>query len=163
MYLVHQDNKIARLKDNLSGLAEEPWEADEQPYVDDAYSEGAFLFKANGKYHLAQTYWSVEEPAPGSYFRRPDQTVYSYDPVTASADAIRGPYGKRYTPITGGGHGNFFQDHNGDWWACIFWNPRNRTPGNEQYACRPGIVAMKWVNGQLKVDKERTDAFYGSF
>lgn len=154
MYFVYQDGRIARLKDDLSGLAEEPWSPQETAYPSEAYAEGAFLLKADGKYHLAKTYWSSSR---GSYMDKSDK--YSYDPVTASADSIKGPFGRRYTPITGGGHGNFFQDHKGNWWACIFNNPRNKC-NKGGWTAMPAIVAMKWVNGQLKVDKERTDAFY---
>lgn len=158
MYFVYQDGQVARLKDDLSGLAEDPWRPEETPYPKEAYAEGAFLFKAFGKYHLAKTYWSNSE---GSYMDKSD--TYSYDPVTASADSIKGPYGKRYAPITGGGHGNFFKDHEGNWWACVFNNPRNQC-NKGGWSAMPAIVAMEWVGGQLKVDKARTDAFYaGSF
>lgn len=154
MYFVYQDGRIAKLKDDLSGLAEEPWSPQETTYPREAYAEGAFLFKADGKYHLAKTYWSTSK---GDYTGKPDK--YSYDPVTASAESLKGPYGKRHTPITGGGHGNFFKDHEGNWWACVFNNPRNKC-NKGGWKERPAIVAMKWVDGRLKVDKERTDAFY---
>ncbi len=140
MFFVYQDNRIARLKDDLSGLAEEPWRALETEFPKEGYTEGAFLFKANGRYHLTQTHWSYTSPdfSNGTYCP-PDKSmeVYSYDPVIASADSIKGPYGERYTSITGGGHGNFFQDYEGDWWACVFWNPRNKIPGTEENQCRP--------------------------
>jgi beta-xylosidase len=154
MYLVFQDNRIARLKDDLSGLAEEPCRFQETDFPKEHYAEGAFLFKAHGKYHLAKTYWS---DSTGSYLTRKDR--YSYDPLIASSDSLRGPYGKRYNPLTGGGHGNFFADHQGNWWACVFNNPRNRC-NKGGWTARAALVAMKWVDGRLEVDKERTDAFY---
>lgn len=80
----------------------------------------------------------------------------------ASAESLKGPYGRRYTPVTGGGHGNFFKDHDGNWWACVFNNPRNKC-NKGGWKERPAIVAMKWVDGRLRVDKERTDAFYAGF
>lgn len=76
VYWVYQNGKIARMKDGLSGLAEEPrllqplvidfsksgytraenfatnFNPDGRPQVG---FEGAFLFKHNGKYHLAST------------------------------------------------------------------------------------------------------------
>ena len=173
MYFLNQDCNISRLKDDLPGLEEQPWRPTQMRYPKQdprrGDGEGGYLFKTNGKYHLSITKWSHWEDGRdvGSYLRFEGvnhvRTSYSYDPVTASSESIKGPYGKRYTPITGGGHGNFFQDHDGGWWACVFWNPRNKVPGHEKYFCRPAIVAMKWVDGRLRVDKERTDEFYAAF
>jgi beta-xylosidase len=153
-YLVFQEGRMARFKDDLSGLAETPWRPQETLFSKETYAEGAYLFKAHGKYHLVKTFWSDSH---GSYMDKHD--TYSYDPLTACAESIRGPYGTRYNPITGGGHGNFFQDHQGLWWACVFNNPRNKC-NKGGWAAMPAIVAMQWIDGQLKVDKARTDAFY---
>lgn len=168
IYLVYQDGKIARMKDDMTGLAENPQPALQTPYAHETHKEGAFLFKAHGKYHLSVTRWCFQtqealdrNESIASYMPKRGLVKYSYDPTTSSSDSVKGPYGKRYTPISGGGHGNFFKDHEGNWWACVFNNPVNKN--NNGFKNRPVIVAMKWVDGELQVDKQRTDAFYGSF
>lgn len=154
MYFVVQDNKIAQLTSDLTGLAEPLWELNDTDFPTEAYAEGVFLFKNEGKYHLTITYWSRTS---GNYA---SGAKYSYDPLVASSDSLGGLYGARYNTVTGGGHGNFFKDHDGNWWACVFFNPRNQTPNNYKYINTPAIVAMKWVDGKIMVDKERTDTFY---
>ncbi len=162
-YFVYQAHGIARIKPDFSGLAEAPREPAYLPIKGVRHAEGAYLFKANGRYHFSTTSWSVEssDPALHTYDHGKGMKKYSYDPLVASADSIYGPYGEMRNTISGGGHGNFFQDHEGLWWGCVFWNPGNKN-NPEGLDTRPAIVAMKWVDGRLQVDKPRTDAFYGA-
>ncbi|AKJ65475.1 glycosyl hydrolase [Kiritimatiella glycovorans] len=162
VYLACQGSSIARFREDMSGLAEGPWDPRETPFPREAYAEGAFLFKARDRYRLVKTYWSFAEGDRFTYAQHPAPKKYSYDPLLATADSIRGPYGPRHNTITGGGHGNFFCDHQGRWWACVFFNPANKLAGNERYACRPALVRMQWVDDRLVVDREANDAFYAS-
>jgi hypothetical protein len=162
IYLVYQDGKIARLKDDLTGLAEEPRLLSQQRYPQEPYIEGTFLFKRNGKYILSNTIWSTPDPdRPGAFhYARPKPDVYSYDAVIASSDSIYGPYGVRTTSLIGGGHGNFFEDFEGQWWACIFWNPRGQFAHTWGHTCCPAVVPMTWAGEQMFPDFNAAAAFY---
>ena len=104
VYFVYQDGKIARMKDDLSGLAEAP-RLLKPSGADHVGFEGAFLFKAGGRYHLA-----CAESNEGGY----------YDCMVASSDKLMGPYGDRYLAIPHGGHNMFFKDKDGRWWSTFF-------------------------------------------
>ena len=69
--------------------------------------------------------------------------------MIATSDNIYGPYGNRYCAITGGGHNNFFQDKDGNWWATCFWNPRGNQASEFQQTCQPGLIPMIYENGQF--------------
>lgn len=163
-YFVYQAHGIARIKKDFTGLAEKPRITEHKPIQGVLHAEGAYLFKANGKYRYVTTSWSVEKKGGElfTYDHSKGMEKYSYDPLLATADHVYGPYGEMRNTLSGGGHGNYFQDHEGKWWGCIFWNPgnKNNPPGLQT---RPAIVAMKWTDeDRFVVDRERTDAFYAS-
>lgn len=119
---VYQNGKIARMKDDMSGLAEEPrfLKPPNAPHVG---FEGAFLFKANGRYYLSCAEFIGDD----------------YHCMIASADKIDGPYGDRYLAIPHGGHNMFFKDKDGKWWSTIFGNS-----GNAPFRERPGILRVEF-------------------
>lgn len=112
---------IARLKDDLSGLAE-PFRSitlmnpDHTPShhaekcrkrgMNDLGHEGAVLFKRNGIYYLG---------AADNYEER-------YSTCLAMSDNIYGPYHSRHESIPCGGGTGFFQDKEGGWWCSYFGN-----------------------------------------
>jgi len=156
VYLVGHNHFIARMKDDLSDIAEPFRRLKETPYQPDPYIEGVFLTKHEGKYQLLQTVWSVKK-ADGTFtYLRNDKnkqdSLYSYDVVVATADNIYGPYGPRYAAILQGGHNNLFKDKNGRWWSTIFFNPRGIMGTKFTVTCRPGLVPVKWENGKLRPD-----------
>lgn len=111
VYLLRNRSLIARVKDDMSGLAE--------PYRQLAASnfpcvgyEGPCMFKANGRYYLAAAEW----------FLHPDGKK-SYDVAVASSDHVYGPYGPRHLAVRYGGHNGFFQDKNGQWYATVWSLP----------------------------------------
>jgi hypothetical protein len=116
VYFVYAGGRVARMKDDMSGLAEEPKliVPANGPYVG---FEGAFLFKANGRYHLAAA----------------DFAFGDYECYVASSDKIYGPYGDRYVALPHGGHNMFFQDKDKNWWSAFFGNdvhaPFTERPG----------------------------------
>jgi len=125
VYFVWQNGMIARMKDDLSGLAEEgrclmPANAKQVGF------EGAFLTKIDGRYHLICAEFN---PRDG---RR------TYDCMTASADTIYGPYGDRYLAIPYGGHNMLFKDKAGQWWSTFFGNDAT-APFRE----RPAILKIE--------------------
>ena len=109
IYFVWQNGQIARLKDDLTGLAEEPRLLKPANAAHVGF-EGAFLTKIGGRYHLI-----------GAEFNE-RQGQKEYDCMAASSDSVYGPYGSRYLAIPCGGHNVLFKDAEGKWWSTFFGN-----------------------------------------
>lgn len=159
VYFVGHNHFIARMKDDLSDLAEPVRQFEETPYAPEPYAEGAYVVKSAGKYHLIQTYWSFRKPDGkysylGPQYNHPSR--YSYDVVVASADRIYGPYGQRYTAIVEGGHNNFFRDRDGRWWSTMFGNPRGASAKTASFLCRPAIFPLVYEDGRFRPDEGAT-------
>ncbi len=140
VYFLWHSGKIARMKPDLSGLAE-PYHwlrtstTDPDPKhhsslcekifgphsFDHVGYEGMYLFKANGRYYLC-----CSENFDGRY-----------SCAIATATNIYGPYGPRYEAIPHGGHNVFFQDTRGAWWSTYFGSD-DSAPWRE----RPGILPI---------------------
>jgi beta-xylosidase len=158
VYFVGHNHFIARMKDDLSGLAEPVRQLQETPYEPEPYAEGVCIVKHDRKYHLVQTYWSFKKPDGkysylGPQYNHPSR--HSYDVIVATADNVDGPYGPRYTAIVEGGHNNFFQDRDGRWWATMFGNPRGASAQTAAFLCRPAIVPLKYEDGRFRPDPTR--------
>lgn len=125
VYFVWQNGKIARMKDDMSGLAE-PAHQLKPANANDVGFEGAFLTKIYGRYHLIC-----------ANFNDVDGKTKTYDCMAASADKIYGPYGDRYLAIPGGGHNMLFKDVQGNWWSTYFGND-DQAPFKE----RPAILRI---------------------
>jgi beta-xylosidase len=140
VYFVYGSGFLARMKDDLSGLAEEPVRLrcdpgdpdiehhhPQRPCPPSEYDhvgfEGAFLFKANGRYYLS---------CAERYYER-------YHCMTAESETLRGPYHARYVSVPEAGHNVFFQDARGRWWSTIFGNDDD-APFHE----RPGILRVEF-------------------
>lgn len=169
VYFVGHNHEIAKMKDDMSGLAEPLRVLDEQKYQREPYIEGAYIFKDEGKYNLVQAIWSFRMPDgsfaydPGEpkdptrvYKKREDWAAnrYSYDVVIATADNVYGPYSPRYTSVIGAGHNNFFQDKSGNWWATMFGNPRGDLL-ERKFLTRPAIIPMRKVGEHFYPDFSR--------
>ncbi len=107
VYFIYQDGKIARLKDDMSGLAEDPRLLKPADFQHVGF-EGAFITKANGRYQLVC-----------AEFNQRDGNK-AYDCMVASSDNIYGPYGDRYLALPHAGHNMFFKDPQGQWWSTFF-------------------------------------------
>jgi len=123
VYFVWQNGKIARLKDDLSGLAEEPRQL-KPANAPQVGFEGAFLTKINGRYQLICAEFNK---------RGQDST---YDCMAAGADSLYGPYGDAYLAIPHGGHNMLFKDAQGHWWSTFFGNDP-QAPFRERPAILP--------------------------
>ena len=143
VYFLWHSGKIARMKENMSGLAE-PYTwirtsgADPDPhhhsalcttiFGKDSYDhigyEGAYLFKADGYY-----YFSCAEEWDGRY-----------SCSTARSKSIYGPYTERYESVPHGGHNVFVQDEAGIWWSTYFGNDKNGAPWRE----KPGVLPVRF-------------------
>lgn len=158
VYYVGHNHFIARMKDDLSDLAEPIRTLQETPFDPEPYAEGAYIVKHDGKYHLLQAYWSFKKPDDrysylGPQYNHPSR--YSYDVVVATADNVYGPYGPRYTAIVGAGHNNFFADRAGRWWSTMFGNPRGFSAKTAPFLCRPALVPLKYEQGRFLPDPTR--------
>jgi beta-xylosidase len=126
VYFVYQNGMIAKMKDDMSGLAEEPRHI--QPANNKQVGfEGAFITKNKGKYILI----CAEFNGQGS-----DRT---YDCMAANADNLYGPYGDRYLAIPSGGHNMIFRDRKGRWLSTIFGSD-----GKCILSETPGILPIKF-------------------
>lgn len=130
----------------------------QQRYDPELWAEGGYLFRHDGRYHLCFSA-SPLLPRDGSpaLYGPPDPRMETgpYNVIVASADRIEGPYGERYTAIVHGGHGNFFADRTGRWWACAFNPPHGDTSRwCDLPVCRPVLVPMRWEQGRLQPDYE---------
>ena len=154
VYFVGHNHYIARMKPDMSGFAEELKTLKEKKYNPEPYIEGAFIFKYDNKYHLVQAIWSHRTSEGDTYIEKKGvtspKTRYSYDCIISTADNVYGPYSERYNAITGGGHNNFFQDKDGNWWATMFFNPRGAQAAEYKVTCRPGLIPMIYENGKFK-------------
>jgi len=119
-YFLCGAGNIARMKPDMSGLAEELRQMrPNPPDLEPAHHtkthckkdgnnhigfEGPFMFKARGRYYMA---------CAESYDKR-------YSTMIASSEHIYGPYGPRQEAIPKGGHATFFQDDKGKWWSACF-------------------------------------------
>ncbi len=164
-YLVGHNHYIAKMKKDLSDVAEPFKTLKETPYNPEPYIEGVWLDKHEGKYQLVQTVWSVPQADKTySYIRndKKDKILYSYDVVVAESDHIYGPYGPRYPAILQGGHNNFFKDKDGNWWSTTFFNPRGVMGTKYPVTCRPAVVPLQWKNNRLMPDPEAANDFYST-
>lgn len=107
IYWVYQNGMIAKMKDDMTGLAEEPRHLKPANNKQVGF-EGAFLTKVKGKYILICAETNGQNP---------DRT---YDCMAAISDNVYGPYGDRYMAIPSGGHNMIFQDKKGKWMSTIF-------------------------------------------
>jgi beta-xylosidase len=140
VYFLWHSGKIARMKPDLSGLAE-PYHwlrtttTDPNPRhhsglcagifgtnsFDHVGFEGMFVFKANGRYYLDCS----------------DECNGRYSCFIATATNLYGPYGERYEAIPHGGHNMFFCDEKGHWWSTFFGSDAG-APWRE----RPGLLPV---------------------
>ncbi|MCX6872380.1 MAG: family 43 glycosylhydrolase [Verrucomicrobia bacterium] len=119
VYWLFMNGKIARMNDDMTGLAEEPRLLKPTNFGHVGH-EGAFLSKHEGKYYLICAEW-----------------IDGYSCMVAVADNVYGPYGPRYLAIPQGGHNTFFTDTEGNWWSTIWGND-----GGAPFRERPGILRI---------------------
>jgi len=123
VYFLFGGYHIARMKDDMSGLAEAPRDItfDKPP----GWGEGIYMVKVKGKHLFINTGSppitpGLKDPLP------PGHTTYDCFSAV-STGSIYGPYTPRYRAIPHDGHNNLFQGKKGRWWATYFgsdpWAP----------------------------------------
>lgn len=147
VYFVWQDGRIARMREDMSGFAEEPRRVIQTHFDPEPYCEGVFLFKHDGLYHMALAIWVMEDGERTGYFPGTVSQKLSYDCVIASSENVYGPYGERYTSITGGGHNSFFTAKDGTLYATMFGNPVNESFA--PFYARPAVIPMEWEGDRV--------------
>jgi hypothetical protein len=142
VYFLWHSGKIARMKPDMSGLAEPyRWlktthsDADPKHHsslcagifgpasFDHVGYEGMSLFKHNDRYYLVCA----------------EQFDGRYSCAVATAAGLYGPYGERYEAIPHAGHNTFFKDDRGQWWSTYFGSD-SEAPWRE----RPGILPVSF-------------------
>lgn len=133
VYVVWGGGSIARMKDDMSGMAEKPHhpqliEPDtiaahhaktcpKRCGVTDIGHEGAFLFKRGNLYYLTAA----------------DQYEGRYSSMVAVSENVYGPYRLRHEAVPCGGGTGYFSDADGNWW-CTFFGNDNQAPFREMPA-----------------------------
>lgn len=150
VYFVWQENRIAKMKDDMSGFAEEPRRLIEEPLPDNPYVEGVFLAKREGLYYLVQAIWLKEnEQGERDYFKKGKNCYYDF--VVSTSRNIYGPYSRRTCAITGAGHNNIFKDRDGQWWSTFFGNPLGLI--DLSFSARPALIPIRFdENGAVSAD-----------
>ena len=148
VYYLWQNGRLARMTDDLSGFAEEPRLAMPEHFEPEPNMEGVFVVRHEGRYHMLLAVWARRnEAGEVGYFA--GNPGISHDCVVASSDCVHGPYSRRYTAITAGGHNYVLQGHDGQWWSTMFGNPGTaRAP----FLARPAILPVNWEEGRLYPD-----------
>ena len=128
VYWVYQNGLIARMEDDMSGLAEPPRHLAPSNHTQVGF-EGACISKRNDRYYLVCA-----------------DVVDGYSCMVAEADSVMGPYGPRYLAVMHGGHSMFFTDNDGQWWSTFFGNQKP-APVVE----RPAILSLEMdENGRAR-------------
>ena len=149
VYFLWHSGKIARMKPDLSGLAEPyHWLRSTVPDANPRHHsglcagifgtnsfghvgyEGMFVFKRNGRYYL-----DCSEEIDGRY-----------SCVIATATQLYGPYDERYEAIPHGGHNMIFKDERDQWWSSYFGSDAG-APWRE----RAGVLPVEFdASGRLR-------------
>lgn len=155
VYFIWQENRIAKMKPDMSGFAEEPRRLIEETYPDDPYTQGVYIAKKDGLYYLIQAVWWKEtEDGQQGYYT--DGTKLCYDCLVSTSKNIYGPYGKKYTAIRGAGHNNLFQDRDANWWTTYFGNPGGAI--RPSFTARPAIIPVKFnEDGKFSADWDKVN------
>lgn len=124
VYFLYQNGQLARMNEEMTNLAEEP-RLLKPANAEHVGFEGAFLFKAKGRYYLS----CADLIGP--------KDDLQYHGLIASAPSLKGPWSERYIAIPNGGHNMYFKDRRGRWYSTFF--------GSEAHAPfteRPAILRI---------------------
>ncbi len=134
VYWLFDEGWIARMEDDLSGLAERPRLLQATPHGElgdwplRVGSGGPFLFKRDGIYYLMAAERNARLGAA------------CHDTFVAWSRDVYGPYTRRVVSIAHGGNTTVFQDGAGSYYATMSGNdPRAR------FRDRPAIVPLEWT------------------
>lgn len=110
VYYLTDGYSIAKMKPDMSGLAEEPSELEFIPSP--PWAEGITMTKIGDNY--------VWYGAANSIVSINGQEQRTYDCFSATSRSVYGPYTNRYRAIPYAGHNNIFEDKEGNLWSTQF-------------------------------------------
>lgn len=110
VYYLTDGYNIARMKSDMSGLAEAPKELDFSPAP--PWAEGVSMMKVGDRY--------VWYGAGNSIVMINGKEERTYDCYSATSESVYGIYSGRYRAIPYAGHNNIFQDKGGHFWSTQF-------------------------------------------
>ena len=143
VYFLWHSGKIARMKPDMSGLAE-PYHwlriatMDPNPQHHSGLCAG--IFGANSFDHLGYEGMFLFKRQGTYYFCCSEQCEGRYSCFIATSTNIYGPYGERYEAIPHGGHNMFFQDDKEQWWSSYFGSD-----GTGPWAERAGVLPVEFT------------------
>ena len=138
VYAAFDEGWVARMKDDMSGLAESPRLVMPRSGSDLGNApfrvgrKGVFLFKRGGVYYLACAEWTG----------RTGRAVY--DSFVASAEDLYGPYDCRHLMCGNGGQTTLFSDGDGQWYCTM-----SGSDVQAKFRDRPAVVPLEWVDYEL--------------
>ncbi len=126
VYFLHNGYSIARMKPDLSGLAEGPRDLD---IPGKQWGEGIYIIRLHGHYIFIDS---------GNPHQENPALSDTYDCFSAvSGKSPYGPYRPLYRAIPFDGHNNLFRDKKGNWWSSFFGSGPNNP-----WVERPGVIAV---------------------
>lgn len=138
VYAVMDEGWIARMKDDLTGVAEQPRLMIPRAGSDFGNSpfsvgrKGAFMFKRKGLYYLVCAEWTSRTGRP------------VYDNYVASAKSPYGPYDCRHLMVAHGGETTVFEDGRGNWFATM-----SGDDVRARFRDRAAMAPLEWVKREL--------------
>lgn len=140
VYFMWHSGKIARMKDDMSGLAEPyRWLRANGSDPDSKHHSRlcAGIFGKDSFDHVGFEGMSIFKRQGVYYMSCADEFEGRYSCMVATSKSIYGPYSARYEAIPHGGHNVFFQDEKGDWWSTYFGSD-----GSAPWQEKPGVVPV---------------------
>ena len=135
VYWLFDEGWIARMEDDLSGLAERPrlLQPGPQGHLEDwpleMGSGGTFLFKRDDIYYLMAAERHARLGVP------------CHDTFVAWSKDIYGPYSRRVVSVAHGGHTTVFRDGEGSYYATMSGND-----SRARFRDRPAVVPLEWAD-----------------
>jgi beta-xylosidase len=139
VYFMCAGARIAKMKPDMSDLAEPLRNVTIAPGTKTYNCEGPHMAKLNGRYYLFVAQGTNhsndgERAGPG--------VKSSYDVWVMSAPTPYGPFEKRHLAFPRGGHIVVFQDHTGRWWSTWGTNTKGGAVGLPFFE-KPAIIPIE--------------------
>ena len=139
VYFLAAHGWIARMKDDLSDLAEPLRHVTMAPNCPWHEFEGPWMMKLNGRYYLFVAQGSSHDK-DGERAGRDLKS--SYDVWAMSAPTPYGPFGNRHLAFPYAGHNTVFQGSDGRWWSTWGTSDRKQSVGLPFYE-KPAIIPIE--------------------
>jgi len=139
VYLLCAAIRIAKMKPDMSGLAEPLRNVTIAPGTERHNSEGPYMAKLNGRYYLFMAQGTLHEK---DGMRAGPGAKKTYDIWAMSAKTPYGPFEKRFLAFPRAGHNVVFQDHQGRWWSTWGNIDKPESVGMPFYS-RPAIIPIE--------------------